>query len=332
MDVPEPEPGPGQVGLRIASASFCHSDIELLALPANVPGMPVPVTLGHELAGWVDSLGPGVDGWEIGTPVAVHIIAGCRRCPACISGRHNVCEGGVIRTPGVHYDGGMAERTVVHAGDLVELDGVDPSTAAPLTDAGLTAHHAVEWSRPLLGPRSVVLLIGVGGLGHLGLQIVAATSAASVIAVDVDPARVALAERLGATRAFISGPVVAEAVRDAAGGRGVDVVLDFVGTQDSVDLAVDVVRRGGMIVVTGMGGGVVPIMHGFGGPSRRVPPETPVVASFAGDRMDLVGVLGLARRGLVHVESTSFPLSGAAAAFAQFGAGRVLGRTLVVPS
>jgi propanol-preferring alcohol dehydrogenase len=332
VDVDDPEPGPGQVALRIASASFCHSDLELLALPANVPGIPLPVTLGHEMAGWVEAVGPDVDSWEVGTPVAVHIIQGCGECPACITGRHNVCDRGVLRTPGVHYDGAMAERMVVDARHLIALDGVDPTIAAPLTDAGLTAYHAVEWGRPRMGPGATVLVVGVGGLGHLAVQIVAATSASTIFAVDVDVARVALAERLGAFRAFVAGPGLVGDVRAANGGRPVDVVLDFVGSQETVELDADLARRGGMIVVAGMGGGVVPFVHGFGGPARRVPPETPVVASFAGARSDLVGVLALARRGVLHVEATTFPLVDAPRAFAEFAAGGVLGRAVVVPT
>ncbi|HKE72344.1 MAG TPA: alcohol dehydrogenase catalytic domain-containing protein [Acidimicrobiales bacterium] len=331
VDVDEPSPGPGQVGLRIGSASFCHSDLELLHLPDNVPGIPVPVTLGHEMAGWIDALGDGVAGWEVGQPVAVHIIQGCGRCAACEVGRDNLCEQGVIRTPGVHYDGGVAERMVVDARQLVPLDGVDAAVAAPLTDAGLTAHHAVEWARPWLGPTASVLVIGVGGLGHLGLQIVSATSAARVLAADIDAAKVDLATRLGAEAAFVAGPDTAEAVLDANGGHQIDVVLDFAGVQASVDLGVDVIRRGGTLVVTGMGGGQVPLVHGFGGPTRRVPPETPVVASFAGARADLHGALGLARRGLLRVEATAFALADAPKALAAFAAGDVVGRAVINP-
>jgi len=332
VDVDVPEPGPGQAAVRIGSASFCHSDLELLALPANVPGIPLPVTLGHEMAGWIDALAPDVEGWEVGTPVAVHIIQGCGECPACITGRHNVCDRGVVRTPGVHYDGAMAERMVVDARHLIALDGVDPTTAAPLTDAGLTAYHAVEWGRPRMTPGATVLVVGVGGLGHLAVQIVAATTGATIFAVDVDEARVALAERLGASRGFVARSGLSVDVRSANGGRAVDVVLDFVGSQATVDLDADVARRGGMIVVAGMGGGVVPFVHGFGGPARRVPPETPVVASFAGARSDLVAVLALARRGLLHVEATTFSLLDAPRAFADVAQGRVLGRAVVVPT
>jgi propanol-preferring alcohol dehydrogenase len=232
----------------------------------------------------------------------------------------------------VHYDGAMAERMVVDARHLIALDGVYPTIAATLSDAGMTAYHSVEWGRPRMGPGATVLTVGVGGLGHLAVQIVAATSASTIFAVDVDVARVALAERLGASRAFVAGPGLPGDVRAANGGRPVDLVLDFVGSQATVDLDADLVRRGGMIVVAGMGGGVVPVVHGFGGPTQRVPPETPVVASFAGARSDLVGVLALARRGLLHVEATTFPLVDAPRAFAEFAAGRVLGRAVVVPT
>jgi alcohol dehydrogenase, propanol-preferring len=331
VDVSPAEPGPGQVVLRIGSASFCHSDLELLHLPASVPGIPMPVTLGHEMAGWIDWIGEDVNGWEVGQPVAVYIIEGCGFCPACRSGRDNVCEKGVIRTPGVHYDGGVAERMVVDAHRLVPIGEIDMKVAAPLTDAGLTSYHAVELARPFLDSTATVLIIGIGGLGHLGLQIVKATTAARVIATDIDDAKVELAKRLGADTALVSGPDAVAAILEANRGRSVDVVLDFVGTQPSVDLGVDVIKRGGMMVVTGMGGGQVPLIHGFGGPERRVPPETRVVASFAGDRSDLYGVLALARRGLVEVECSSFPLDDVSQAWADFAAGKVVGRVVINP-
>ena len=332
VEVDRPVPGAGQVLIRVGSASFCHSDLELRQLPANVPGIPLPVTLGHEFAGYVEELGPGVSGWQRGDEVAVHIIEGCGRCRACGTGRDNLCERGVIRTPGVHYDGGVAEYAVVEARNLLALDGVAMDIASPLTDAGLTAHHAVEWARPLLDASATALVVGVGGLGHLGLQIVAATSAARVLAVDVDPAKVKLALQLGAAAAMCVGADTAADVLDANGGQRVTVVLDFVGAQPTVDLAADVVMRGGMVVVAGMGGGVVPISHGFGATGRRIPPETPVVTSFAGGRLDLQSVLALARRGLLHVETTNYALDDAATAFADFEAGRVVGRATMTPA
>jgi alcohol dehydrogenase, propanol-preferring len=330
VDVPAADPEPGQVVLRIGSASFCHSDLELRHLPANVPGIPVPVTLGHEMAGWIEGIGADVKGWEIGQPVAVYIIEGCGFCPACQRGRDNVCENGVIRTPGVHYDGGVAERMVVDARRLLPLDGVEMTTAAPLTDAGLTSYHAVKLAAPFLDSTATVLIVGIGGLGHLGLQIVKATTGARVIAADIDDEKVKLASRLGADSALLSGPDSA-AIRGVNGGRSVDAVLDFAGTQASVDLGVDVIKRGGIMVVTGMGGGQVPVIHGFGGPARRVPVETRVVASFAGDRSDLYGVLALARRGLIEVECSSYPLNETPRAWADFASGKAVGRVVINP-
>jgi alcohol dehydrogenase, propanol-preferring len=331
VDVRDPEPGPTDVVIRVGSASFCHSDLELRDLPASVPGIPLPVTLGHELAGWVEETGPQVRGWEAGQPVAVHIIEGCGSCGMCMSGRTNLCQAGVIRTPGVHYDGGVAERVVVDARRLVPLDGVDVGTAAPLTDAGMTAYHSIELVRSRLTPSCVVLLMGVGGLGQMALQILLTTSAARVIAVDIDEAKVELARQFGASAAVSAGPQAADMVKDSNGGRPVDVVLDFAGVQETVDLGVDCIARGGAMVVTGMGGGSVPVTHGFGGPARRLPPEASVVTSFAGSRLDLAEVISLAARGLLRIECTRFPLSAVEQAWAAFVGGDVLGRTVINP-
>jgi alcohol dehydrogenase, propanol-preferring len=331
MTIPDPDPGRSDVTIRIGSASFCHSDLELLDLPPNVPGIPLPLTLGHEMAGWIETTGTAVTGWEVGQPVAVYIIEGCGWCLMCQTGRENLCQRGTIRTPGVHYDGGVAEYMVIDAARLVPLDDVDMAVAAPLTDAGLTSFHAVELARPYLDAASSVLVVGIGGLGHLGLQILAASSAARIIAVDVDNARLDLARRLGADACVVAGSQASQLVKEANHGRAVDVVLDFAGVQASVDLGVDVVKRGGLMVVTGMGGGMVPVVHGFGGPERRLPPETAVVTSFAGSRADLHGVIALTQKGLINVESTQYPLEEVERAWAGFATGNGIGRVVINP-
>jgi propanol-preferring alcohol dehydrogenase len=289
------------------------------------------VTLGHELAGWIESLGEGVTGWDVGQPVAVYIVQGCGRCEACDKGRDNLCKRGVFRSPGVHYDGGIAEKTVVDARQLVPLEGVDPALASPYTDAGLTAYGGVEWARPHLYPGSTALVLGVGGLGHLGVQILAATSAARIIAVDIVQAKVELAKRLGADAGVLSGPDAQVEILDANEGRPVDVVLDFTGVQQTIDIGIDTISRGGMMVVVGMGGGAVPVVFGFNSPERRLPANTPLVTSQGGTRDDLLRVLDLARRNLVHIESTSYSLRDAPKALAALAAGELVGRAVINP-
>jgi propanol-preferring alcohol dehydrogenase len=172
----QPDPGPGEVLVKVGAAGVCHSDLHIIEAPAEA-GFPMPFTLGHENAGWVETVGPGVTGWATGEPVAVYGISGCGQCRACLRGRENACQVNRIGGPGFTRDGGMAEYVSVPARQLVRIGDLDVAQAAPLTDAGLTAYHAIQLSRDLLRP-GATRMIGVGGLGHMAIQILAATTAA----------------------------------------------------------------------------------------------------------------------------------------------------------
>jgi alcohol dehydrogenase, propanol-preferring len=326
VDVPEPRPGPGEVLLRVRGAGVCRTDLALLRAGADR----LPVTLGHEIVGDVLEAGPDADGGAVGTTVAVYELIGCGRCGPCLRGEDNLCRAGVPEVPGITRDGGMAELVVVPARNLVAIGDVDPLEAAPLTDAGLTAFHAVGRARPWLTPDAAVVVIGVGGLGHLAVQFVAAISEATIIAVDVDQERLDLANGLGATHGVLSGAGAAERVRAANGGLPVDAAIDFVGSQESLDMAAQVVARGGSIVVTGGGGGQISINAVMG--AGRVPErEVSIVHTFGGTRPDLVEVLALAQAGHVHTTVQAFGLEEAGRALGELEAGRVLGRAVVVP-
>ena len=186
VDVPVPEPGPGEVLVRVSGAGLCHSDLHLMHWREGSMPYELPFTLGHEVAGTVAALGPGADGIEPGEPVLVYGPWGCGRCPACSVGAEHLCERpGRGRGAGLGRDGGLAEYLVVPSPRLtVPLDGLDPVAAAPLADAGLTPYHAVRRALGLLGPGATAVVIGAGGLGHVAVQLVKALSSARVVAVD----------------------------------------------------------------------------------------------------------------------------------------------------
>src|SRR4051794_13667604 len=240
VELPRPVPGPGEVLLRVLAAGVCRTDLDVLR--SGGAGGPLPVTLGHEVVGEV------VAGAERGARVAVYELLGCGGCVACARGEDNVCRDVVPGAIGITRDGGMADHVVVPARNLVTLGDVDPVLAAPLTDAGMTALHAVERARPLLEPGATGVVLGIGGLGHLALQFLRATARARIVAVDVDMARLDFAADLGADAGVLTGPGAAEGIRAANSGRQADVVFDFVGSQDTLDLAAAVTRRGGAIV------------------------------------------------------------------------------------
>jgi propanol-preferring alcohol dehydrogenase len=328
VDVPRPEPGPGEVQLRVLAAGVCRTDLALLRSGGD--GLTLPVTLGHEVVGDVTALGEGVAAPRRGTVVAAYELLGCGRCAACARGRDNVCRDVVPGAIGITRDGGMADSVVVPARNLVALGDVDPVHAAPLTDAGMTALHAVERGRPLLEPGATALVVGIGGLGHLAVQVLRATSEVRVLAVDVDRSRLDFAAELGADDGVVTGPDADDGVRAANGGRPVDVVFDFVGAQETLDLAAAVTARGGAIVVTGGGGGRLSItarMGAGGAPDR----EVSIVHTFGGTRDDLLRTLALAEAGRIRTHVEVSELAAAGEVLADLDAGKVLGRAVLVP-
>ena len=326
VEVPEPVPAADEVLLRVLAAGVCRTDLELVR--AGAPGG--PVTLGHEIAGEVVATGAGVgDAWT-GATVAVYELIGCGTCAACVRGEDNVCRGAAPEVPGITRDGGIADLVAVPARNLVDAGGVDVLQAAPMTDAGMTALHAVERARPWLEPGATALVVGIGGLGHLALQFATATAQARVVAVDVDPSRLRHAESLGAAAGVRSGDGAAERVLAANDGRPVDAVIDFVGSQESLDLAARVTGRGGAIVVTGGGGGRLALTAEMG--TGRFPDrEVTMVHTFGGTKADLVKALALAARRAVRAHVQVFSLDEAGRALAELEAGRLLGRAVVVP-
>ncbi len=321
-DVSEPEPGPGQVVVRIGGAGVCHSDLHLLYEfpPELLPYRP-PFTLGHENAGWVEALGAGVTGLEVGEPVAVYGAWGCGHCVRCRQGMENycvnqaqlACAGG-----GLGCDGGMAPLMLVPSARLlVPLGDLDPTQAAPLTDAGLTPYHAIRRSLPKLLPGSSAVVIGVGGLGHMAVQLLAATTAAQVIAVDMRPEALELAAAHGAEVTVTSGDSAAAEIREATKGVGADVVLDFVGADATMQLAVLVARPLADVTIVGIAGGSVPF--GF----FSVPYEISLQTTYWGSIVELIEVLELARRGVIRPEVTTYPLDDAPTAYQRAARRRV---------
>lgn len=322
-DVARPRPAPGELILQVAATGVCHSDVFIRrALPAL--SMTLPVTLGHEVIGTVAELGAGVTGWQPGQLAAAYVLRGCGGCAACQRGHDNLCRAG-YRGLGTHFDGGMADYVAVRASAAADASGLDPVAAAPLTDAGLTAFHAVASLSPG-GP--CTLVIGIGGLGHLALQVLAHQGGRQVIAVDRDPARLELARKLGAQHAVAADGSETAAVLELAGGREVDAVLDFAGTGSTLALAAAVTSRGSQVVVAGLGGGTLTFEAL---PVSALSPEVSLRRVSAGSRPELEQVLALGRAGALRSQVTTFPLEQAGAAIDAVAAGEVLGRAVLVP-
>ena len=327
-DAPIPEPREGEALIKIAGAGACHSDLHVIDATAAGNGFfKPPFTLGHENTGTVAALGPGARGVEIGDRVAVYCAWGCGRCRMCLAGEENYCmQQKLLRGCGLGVDGGMAEYLVVPATKyLVPLGDLDPIEAAPLTDAGITPYHAINRSRALLRPGATCAVVGIGGLGHLALQILRATTAVRIIAIDVNDDKLAVAKTLGADVTVRSDANALANVLESNHGEPIDVVLDFVGVQPTIDLGRKLVRAGGDYTIVGLGGGTMTYGQG------RIAWGARVFTPFYGSIAELRELIALAATGSVHAHVTRYPLAQAAQAYQALHDGDVKGRAVICP-
>jgi propanol-preferring alcohol dehydrogenase len=329
VDLPEPEPGPGQVVVKVGGAGACHSDLHIMREFAEgmAPWGP-PFVIGHENAGWVHQVGERVRGLEPGEPVAVYGLIGCGQCKPCAAGAENFCIHGMEGPPGIGFgvDGGMAEYLLVaDPRRLVPIGDLDPVDAAPLTDAGLTPYRAVKRALPKLTPGSHAVVIGAGGLGHLAIQILDALTPAKVIAVDTRESALTLAAEVGAASTVLAGDDASAAVIDATNGARAEVVLDFVGAASTVALGAAVVRVGADLIVVGAAAG------DFTWNFYALPYEVNLTTSFWGTLPELQEVIALARQGLIKPHVQRFPLEEAMRAYELLEQGKLSGRAVMVP-
>jgi len=318
-EVPVPEPGPGEVLVEVAGNGLCHSDLGMARMPAEIAeslGWHLPFTLGHEVGGRIAGLGPGVTGFAEGEAVALVSPASCGVCAACRRGHDSACPDGLAGR-GYGRDGGLARYVVASVPRaVVKIGTLDPVVAAPLTDAGATSHHAVDRVVPRLHEGSTAVVVGAGGLGAFAVQLLRALTPARVIAVDTNPARLDMARDLGADD-------VAEDV--AAVGR-VEVVLDFVGIDDTIAAGLAAVRPYGAFGLVGADGGT------FRRPWFGGLPRDAEVFTFQGSSIaDVHAVVTLAEAGLIRSTVDIYPLSRVAEAYAAMAHGELRGRAVVVP-
>ncbi len=327
-EVPVPVPSGSEVLVEVGAAGLCRSDIHIMSSPAGAYPYTLPFTLGHETAGRVAALGPGASGVEVGDPVVVYSRWGCGACWQCANGRDNACAR-TQRGPhggGLGRDGGLAEYLIVpSAGYLVPAAGLDPVSAAPLTDAALTSYHAAKLSLTQLRPGTAALVIGVGGLGHLAVQILKAISPVRIIAVDMREAALEIARAAGADAVLPAEGLTPEAVRAETGPDGATVVLDFVGNDATLALAASSVAQGGDVTFVGRGGGELRVAPDL------IPYESTVRMPTWGTVPELAEVVALARAGAIHSEAEVYGIDDVVSAYGKLRDGDVLGRAVVVP-
>ncbi len=330
VEVAVPKPGPGEVLVKVAGNGLCHSDIGMMQMPkafGEMVGWQMPFTLGHEAAGWVDSWGDGVKGLTVGEPVVVVSNHSDGSCVFCLRGHDNACVEGHFGR-GYGRDGGLADYLLVSsARELIKLTTIDPKTAGPLTDAGATSYHAVKRVLPKLVPGSTAVVYGVGGLGSFAVQFLKVMSPARIIAVDNNPVRRAVATEFGAHEVLHGVDAgTTEAVKKLTKGFGAEVVLDFVGTDDTIASGLAATRKTGSYALIGAGGGMLkqPWWQAF-------PKDGEIFAFQGGTILDITEVIALVEAGLVRNEIELFPLSRVAEAYEKLDRGELRGRAVIAP-
>lgn len=325
-DVPEPRvSGPLDVLVEIGGAGLCRTDLHIVEGQwAEKSGVALPYTLGHENAGWVREVGSAVTTVAPGDTVILHPLVTCGLCRACRAGDDVHCENS--KFPGIDTDGGMAELLLTSVRSVVKLDpSLRPEDVAALADAGLTAYHAVRKAVPLLYPGAQVVVVGAGGLGHIGVQCLAALSSAEIIVIDRSPDALALAEELGAAHTVPADGGQVAAVADLTGGKGAHVVLDFVGEEGTEAESVAMLRRAGSYFVIGYGGRVdIPTID-------IIANEINVIGNLVGSYNDLCDLMALAARGAVTLHTQKYGLDDFQTAIDALDAGQVRGRAILTP-
>jgi NAD+-dependent secondary alcohol dehydrogenase Adh1 len=325
-DIPEPKiSGPHDVIVKIGGAGVCRTDLHIMEGQWDAAmGTPLPYVLGHENAGWVHETGSDVTSVSAGDTVILHPLVTCGLCHACRAGDDMHCENGAF--PGLSRDGGMAEYLLTSARACIKLNPqTRPQDVAALADAGITAYHAVRKAIPLLYPGTSCVVIGAGGLGHIGIQCLAELTATRIIVVDQNPEALKLAEQLGAADTVVGDGGQVAAVKDLTNGKGAEVVLDFVAEQGAEMDGWNMTARAGSYFVIGYGGTLhIPALD-------IISTERNVIGNIVGTYNDLAELMALAQAGRVTLHTRTYPLDAATDALADLDAGRVRGRAILVP-
>lgn len=299
-------PGTGEVRVEVKGCGICGTDLHI-ALEGSIQLPKTPITLGHEAAGVVAEVGPGVSGWVTGDRVAIFPNVACGSCYPCREGREVLCLDAQVL--GINRDGAFADSVTLPATCLLPLPEAVPFTVgAIVADAVSTAYRAVV-GRGALRSGERVAVFGCGGLGIHGIKIARLLGASRIIAVDVAPGGLRRAREAGATETVDAREGdVAKRIRSLTGGEGVDLALEFVGLKASVTEAIRSLKRGGRAVVAGVGPDRVelPPLRSFVGS------ELSVLASMGFTRGDVQTVIGLAASGRLDLASSvteEIPLS-----------------------
>ncbi|MCF3940322.1 NAD(P)-dependent alcohol dehydrogenase [Gordonia tangerina] len=325
-DIPDPEiTGPLDVIVKIGGAGVCRTDLHILEGQwAEKSQVTLPYTIGHENAGWVHAVGDAVTNVAVGDTVILHPLITCGLCRACRDGDDVHCENSDF--PGIDTDGGYAEYLKTTARSVVRInDSLQPSDVAALADAGLTAYHAAAKVARMTRPGDTCVVIGAGGLGHIGIQVLDAISGVTIVVVDRNPAAVELAVEVGAHHGIVADGTHVQQILEMTGGHGAEAVLDFVGEGGATAEGIAMLRRAGNYFVVGYGENIdVPTID-------VISTEINFIGNLVGSYNDLTELMTLAAQGKVALHTTKYALDDYQQAIDDLDAGRVRGRAILIP-
>src|SRR5690348_15612232 len=318
--------GPLDVVVRIGAAGLCRTDLHIQEGQwAEKSGVQLPYTPGHENAGWVHEIGSAVTNVERGDTVIVHPFINCGLCKFCRAGDDMHCLSGSF--PGIDRDGGFAEFLHTSARSVVKLDrSLEPKDIAALADAGLTAIHAVKKAIPVLGAGTRAVVIGAGGLGHIGIQCLKAYTPAEIIVIDPSEKALALAGAMGADQTVKADGSQVDKVKEMTDGLGAEAIIDFVGEKGAIDDGIAMLQDGGFYYVIGYGENInIPTIDVI---SR----EISFIGNLVGTYNDLEELMTLTAQGKVSLHTTTYPLDAINDAMADLDGGRLQGRGILIPA
>jgi len=326
-EVPEPRlVNDTDVLVRIGGAGVCRTDLHVIeGIWRQKVDVKLPYIMGHENAGWVEEIGKSVQGFKKGDPVICHpLISNCHALEAR-RGHDMHVDGSEF--PGINTNGGYAELLRTGVSSLIKLpQTLSPKDVAPQADAGLTAYHAAKKAAAHLSPGEKVVVIGVGGLGHIGIQVLSALCAADIIAIDRSDLALSLAKECGAHFTIKGdGKNEVEAVKALTDGKGAHAVIDFVGEGTAIDMGLAMTRNNGAYYIVGYGGEIrISALD-------MITSEKSIIGNLVGNYTELVELMDLADRGKVHLATKEYKLSEANQALHDLHAGKVKGRAVLIP-
>jgi NAD+-dependent secondary alcohol dehydrogenase Adh1 len=325
-DVADPKiERPTDVIVRIGGAGVCRTDLHVVeGIWRSKVDIALPYIMGHENAGWVEAAGSAVESVKVGDPVICHPLVTSGHCLACRRG--DDMHATDSKFPGINTNGGYAEYLLTGERSLIKLPkSLAPKDVAPYTDAGLTAYRAAKKASRHLLPGQFAVVIGAGGLGHIGIQVLNALCAAEIIVVDRSETALQLAKECGAHHTVKGDGNEVEGVLELTGGNGAEAVIDFVGEGDAVAKGLAMTRNAGFYYIVGYGGKIeLPTID-------MITSEKTIVGNLVGTYPELVELMALADRGLVHLATKEYRLSEANQALKDLHHGKIRGRAVLIP-